>query len=93
MIAMKRLTAAILALMLVLSFVGCGEKENAVCIDNVTYYSTGKEVPVEPDESVIEYVEIPFGSSETGITAFAMLEEGKTLLCLIDHEWVEFTAR
>ena len=40
---------------------------------NVTYYGLGEAVPVEPDESVIEYVEVPVGSNGALITAFARL--------------------
>lgn len=63
----------------------------AICIDDVTYYDTGKTVSVEPDESVIEHVEIPAGAQGT-ITAFARLEEGTMIVCLINGEWIEFDA-
>lgn len=70
------------------------ESRHAVCIDGVTYYDTGKAVPAEPDKSAIEYVEIPFGGEAAGtIKAFVRLEEGKTILCLIDNEWYEFAAK
>lgn len=61
-----------------------------IILDDVTYRCTGREVPVEPDESVVEYVEIPMGTSGT-ISAFARLEGGK-LVCLMNEEWVEFAA-
>lgn len=63
---------------------------NEVVIDDVTYVNTGNAIPVEPDESVIEYVEIPVGG-DSKITAYAWLNEGKTLVCLVDHEWYEFS--
>lgn len=62
----------------------------AIGIDDVTYINTGNAIPVEPDESVIEYVEIPVGG-DSKITAYAWLNEGKTLVCLVDHEWYEFS--
>lgn len=58
-------------------------------IDGVTYICTGEAVPVEPDESAIEYVEIPVGG-EASITAFAKLEDGKLLVCRMDGEWYRF---
>lgn len=61
----------------------------AICIDGVTYYGIGEPIPVEPDKSAIEYVEIPAGGGAT-ITAFARLEEGKRIVCLIDGEWYQF---
>lgn len=68
------------------------EDRPAVCIDGVTYLDTGRAVPVEPDESAIEYVEIPAGASGVSITAFAVLEEGEQIVCLVNGEWYEFTA-
>lgn len=62
----------------------------AICIDGVTYYGIGFPVPVEPDESAIEYVEIPAGHGDATITAFARLEEGKLIVCRIDGEWYQF---
>ena len=62
----------------------------AINIDGVTYYGLGEAIPVEPDESVIEYVEVPAGSDGAMITAFARLEEGKMIVCLVDGEWYQF---
>lgn len=62
-------------------------------IDNITYVCTGIQVPIEPDESVIEYVEIPVeGSSD--ITAFARISDSGEdyLICLIGEEWYKFIA-
>lgn len=71
-----------------------GNAGPAVCIDGVTYYDTGKAVPAEPDESAVEYVEIPFGGETAGtIKAFVRLEEGKMILCLIDDAWYEFAVK
>lgn len=65
------------------------QEELKICIDNIFYHNTGIEVPVEPDESVIEYVEIPVGGGAS-ITAFARVENG--LVCQIDSEWYQFAA-
>lgn len=62
----------------------------AISIDGVTYFGIGLPIPVEPDESVIEYVEIPAGHGDVTITAFARMEEGKMIACLIDGEWYRF---
>ena len=70
-----------------------GGERPAIGLDGVTYYSTGRAVPVEPDESAVEYVEIPAGGGTDGmITAYARLEEGGLLVCRIDGEWYEFQA-
>lgn len=60
-------------------------------IDNITYVCTGMEVPIEPDESMIEYVEIPVGGDST-ISAFARINEDNEdyLVCLIRDEWFKF---
>lgn len=62
----------------------------SINIDGVTYYGLGYAIPVEPDESVIEYVEIPVGDGDVRIKAFARLEEGKMIACLVDNEWYTF---
>lgn len=102
---MKKIIAMVLCLVIALSLIGCGKNNKeggvvgddtcpAVCIDGITYYDTGKAVPVEPDESVIEYVEIPLGGGAVGnIEAFARLEEGKMVVCLINNEWYEFVVK
>lgn len=60
-------------------------------VDNITYICTGVEVPVEPNESTIEYVEIPV-SGDSAITAFARIEDDNDnyLVCLIGDEWFKF---
>ena len=65
------------------------DKSVSICIDDVTYFGIGLPVPVEPDESAIEYVEIPLDGDAT-ITAFARLEEGKLIVCKINGEWYKF---
>ena len=101
---MKRIVFAVLCLGMVLALACCGTKEAesavvggdtcpAICIDGVTYYDTGRAMPVEPDPSVIEYVEMPLGNSTNGkASAWAKLE-GNTLAVLIGEEWYEFIAK
>lgn len=68
---------------------GAENRRMAVCIDNIMYYNTEVEVPVEPDESAIEYVEIPAGGGAV-IDAFARLENGALFVCRINGEWYKF---
>lgn len=65
-----------------------------ICIDNTYYVNTDIEVPVEPDESAIEYVEIPVGGGST-IKAFARIHEDNEdyLVCLIGEDWYKFIAK
>lgn len=60
-------------------------------IDNCTYICTGMEIPIEPDESIIEYVEIPVGGDST-ISAYARINKDNEdyLVCLIGDEWFKF---
>lgn len=97
---MKKVIRTVLCFMLALALPGCGKRPDVkekgrsditVIIDNVEHVDTEEAVPVEPDESVIEYVEIPVGGG-SAISAFARLEEGKLIVCLIDGEWYRFIA-
>lgn len=68
-------------------------RDVAFCVDNVVYRSTGRAVPVEPDESSIRYAEIPVGGANAKqITAYAILNNGISAVALYDGEWYEFTA-
>ena len=101
---MKKLIAATLCLLLVLSFAGCGKKppekpekigDATVKINGVVYCDTGKAMPVEPDESVIVNEELPLSGhvSADKITAYAFLNDqnlGEVLVCLINGEWYQF---
>lgn len=64
-----------------------------ICIDNIFYVNTEIEVPIEPDESTIEHVEIPVGGGST-IKAFAKIHDNNEdyLVCLIGDEWFKFIA-
>lgn len=66
-----------------------GDEDVSICIDGVTYFGIGMPVPVEPDESAVEYIEIPV-DGDVMITAFARLEEGKLIVCKINGEWYKF---
>ena len=97
---MKKIAAMVLCLVLALSLTGCGKQQDAkgkggstatIVIDNVEYCNTEEAVPVEPDENVIEHVEIPVGGG-SAVSAFARLEEGRMIVCLIDGEWYRFAA-
>lgn len=48
---------------------------------------------LEPDESVLEHVEIPVEGSPD-VTAFARMQDGgeNYLVCLIGEEWYKFIA-
>ena len=102
---MKKIIAMALCLVLALSMVGCGKNDNegvvvggdtcpAITVDGVTYYENGRKSD-KPEESKIEYVEMPIeGEGTTGtINAIAQVEEGKTLVCLIGDEWYEFVVK
>ena len=62
-------------------------------IDNIIYVCTDMQMSIEPDESVIEYVEIPVEGS-SAITAFARISDNGEdyLICLIGEEWYKFIA-
>lgn len=101
---MKKMIAMILCLVMIAALTGCKTKENesavvggdtcpAICIDEVFYYDTGRAMPVEPDPSVIEYVEMPLGNSTNEkASAWAKIEDDK-LAVLIGDEWYEFVAK
>lgn len=92
-----KLIVIALCLILMLSLAGCtgklhGKKgDTAVRIADAVYADTGKAVPVEPDESAVVHTEF-FTDDGTKITAYAILEDGRLLVCLIDNEWIEFQA-
>ena len=95
---MKKIIAAVLCLVLALSFAGCGSNKDkkdgdtTVKIEDVVYYNTKKAVSVKPDESVIVNEELPLDGSVSGekITAYAFTDD--SLVCLIDGEWYQFAA-
>lgn len=99
---MRKSIATVLCLAAALLSLGCGTKKEEstgkgakICIDGIFYVNTGMEAPVEPEESAIEYVEIPMGGEHSGmITAFAEMhgESEDCLACRIDEKWYRFVA-
>ena len=65
----------------------------AICIDDILYLDSGKELSFEPEESSIEYAEIPFGKTGMSITAFVILEKGVKAACRVGDVWYEFPAQ
>ena len=57
---MKKLIASVLTLVCVLTLVRCGKSDSGdylatIMVNGTNYYSTNHAVPVELDESVIQY--------------------------------------
>jgi uncharacterized lipoprotein YehR (DUF1307 family) len=105
---MKKWIAIILCLVMAISLAGCGRSKGGdypatIMINGTNYYSTDNAVPVEVDESAIQYTtsyaedgvpkkdgEVNF-NRDTG-TPYAVLEDGMVVV-LIDNEWIEFKAK
>ncbi|MBO4563247.1 MAG: hypothetical protein J5772_06525 [Clostridia bacterium] len=102
---MKKTIAAALCIILAFSLFGCAspvssDRPAAIRIGDTIYYSTGRAIPVEPDESAIRhttsYAENGIPSKdgednfnrETG-TPYATIDGG-TIVVLINNEWIEF---
>ena len=107
MIRMKKMMATVLCLALALSLAGCGSKGGdypaTIMINGTNYYSTDNAVPVEVDESAIQYTTsyaedgVPEKDGEANFnrdtgTPYAVLEDGMVVV-LIDNEWIEFKAK
>jgi len=105
---MKKLIALVLTLVCVLALVSCGKSNNGdypatIMVNETNYYSTDKAVPVEVDESIIQYTTsyaengIPQKDGEANFnrdlgTPYAVIE-GNRVIVLIDNEWIEFKAK
>lgn len=100
---MKRFLVSILVLIILLSLVGCGNKNSAkingdttIQIGETVYCNTKEAIPVEPAESAIVYPEPSedSGSPNDVITAYAFINEdtiqGEMLVGLIKGEWYKF---
>jgi len=104
---MKRFVAILLSLLCVLPaiiavlFLSNNKTLDAIMVDGVVYYSTGREMPIEFDESaiqeVISYTDgIP---TEDGQINFDPELEaryakfGEDIAVLMNHEWVHFKAK
>ena len=105
---MKRLITLVLVLVCVLTLAGCGKSNNGdypatIMVNGTNYYSTDNVVPVEVDESVIQYTTsyaengIPQKDGEANFnrdleTPYAVIEDDMVVV-LIDNEWVEFKVK
>ena len=98
---MKKMTAVVFCLVMVLSMVGCGGKQKingdtTIQVDETVYYNTKEAILVEPGESAIVYVEpsLDNGSANDKITAYAFINEetleGEILVGRIEGEWYKF---
>lgn len=98
---MLKMPAIVFFLVLALSMAGCGSKQKingdtTIQIGETVYYNTKEAILVEPDESVIVYVEpsLDNGSANDKITAYAFINEetleGEILVGLIEGEWYKF---
>lgn len=92
-------------ILLMLVVAGCEKAEGgdypaAIMVNGTNYYSTDNAVPVEVEESAIQYAAsyaengVPQKDGETNFdreckTPYAVLEDG-TVVVLIDNEWIEF---
>ena len=105
---MKKLIALVLALACVFALASCGKSNSGdypatIMVNGTNYYSTDNAVPVEVDESVIQYTisyaenGIPQKDGEANFnkdlgTPYAVIE-GDRVVVLIDNEWIEFKAK
>ena len=105
---MKKWIAATLCLALVFLFVSCvnpksGDYPATIMVNGTNYYSTGNAVPVEVDESAIQYTTsyaedgVPKKDGEANFNRdtgnpYAVLEGGMVVV-LIDNEWIEFKSK
>jgi hypothetical protein len=105
---MKKWIALALAIICVLAMASCGKSESGdypamIMVNGIIYYSTDNAVPVEVDESVIQYTTsyaengIPQKDGEANFnrdlgTPYAVIE-GNRVVVLIDNEWIEFKAK
>lgn len=102
---MKKSMMFIIMLALIVLFVGCqntsgGDYPATLMIQGRTYSSTDREVPVEVDESAIQYTTsyaedgVPKKDGEANFnrelgTPYAVLEDGMVVV-LLENEWIEF---
>lgn len=108
---MKRLVAILLSLCCVLSvMIGvlflCNDEApkkptDAIMVDDIVYYSTGQEMPVEFDESsirkIISYTEgVPTQNGQANFDpelGNQYAKYGEDIAVLLNHEWVHFKAK
>lgn len=104
---MKKWIAVVLTIICILGLIGCdkadgGDYPATIMVNGINYYSTNNAVPIEVDESVIQYTTsyaesgIPQKDGEANFnrdlgTPYAVVE-GDMVVVLIDNEWIEFRA-
>ena len=111
-IAMKKMVSKVLIGIMVVSLAlqcaGCGKSNvgdypATIMVNGINYYSTDNAVPVEVDESVIQYTTsyaedgVPRKDGEANFnrdlgTPYAVIEEDLVVV-LMDNEWIEFKAK
>lgn len=95
-------------LVCILTLARCGKSDSGdypatIMVNGTNYYSTDHAVPVEVDESVIQYTTsyaengIPQKDGEANFnrdlgTPYAVIEDDRVVV-LIDNEWIEFKAK
>lgn len=105
---MKKLIASALTLVCILTLARCGKSGSGdypatIMVNGTNYYSTDHAVPVEVDESVIQYTTsyaengIPQKDGEANFnrdlgTPYVVIEDDRVVV-LIDNEWIEFKAK
>ena len=106
---MKKITAMMLCLLMILSLAGCGRSKSGgdylatINVNGINYYSTNAAVPVEVDDSVIKYTT---SYAENGVPTKDGAEnfnretgtpyavlEDGMVVVMIDNEWIEFKAK
>ena len=103
---MKKLIVMLLCVIIAFLSFACADNRRidwtaSIMVNETIYYSTDRELAVEPDESEIRYTtsyaesgvpakdgEANFGR-ETGVP-YAVLDGGETVVVLIENEWIEF---
>lgn len=113
---MRRFSLIVLLFFILLSFIGCNKEvitpetpntmPPSIMVDGELYSSTGKEMPGEPDESVIKAVtsvvkstEMPSNEGEINVPApnarYAKINdlEGEYVVVSLPSEWVRYDKR
>ena len=106
---MKKITAMMLCLLMVLSLAGCGRSKSGgdqlatINVNGINYYSTNAAVPVEVDDSVIKYTTsyaengVPTKDGEANFNRDTgtpyAVLEDGMVVVMIDNEWIEFKAK
>lgn len=105
---MKKIIVIVLCVMVAVSLGDCGTSKGgdypaALMVNGTYYYSTNHAVPVEVDDTVIQFTTsyaedgVPKKDGESNFdrdsgTPYAVLEDGMVVV-LIDNEWIEFKAK